>query len=317
MMKEDVTISVSSVHGSRQFRCGKKFRQGIYSAGLLVLLAGLSAAATITYLVQALDAASAKQMAQLQQANQFREQLMVLQQQRADLAGELDERDLRLTLVSERLEQLEQVLGGESAETKTLEARLDVAAMNSAVRKIVLETLPSGSPVKKARRSSKFGYRKHPITGRKRMHRGLDFAVNTGTPVYAPADGVVSAVRPSNKGSGNYLRLRHAFGFSSSYSHLKKFAVRNGDFVNKGDLIAYSGNSGLSSGPHLHYEVRFVGRALDPAPFVDWEMDNFEQIFEQERKVKWASLINKVTQRVSMQLQLSSQRDVSFRESSS
>ncbi|UXI02872.1 M23 family metallopeptidase [Photobacterium sp. TY1-4] len=316
-MKEHITISVSSTQGSRHFRIGKRFRYGVWGAGALLFISGIVAVGFIAYLQTALEAATEKQLALAQQSREVHDQLAELQQQRADLEGALDDKDLRLTLVSERLDQLEQVLGGDSGELKTLEDRLDVATINSVVRRIVLDTLPSGSPVKDARRSSRFGVRKHPVTGLKRMHRGLDFAVNTGTPVYAPADGVVSAVRPSKQGSGNYLRLRHAFGFTSSYSHLKKFAVRNGDFVNKGDLIAYSGNSGLSSGPHLHYEVRFVGRALDPAPFVDWEMDNFEQIFEKERNVKWVSLINKVTQRVSLQVQLSSQKDALSRESSS
>ncbi|MEK6214235.1 MAG: M23 family metallopeptidase, partial [Vibrio fluvialis] len=122
--------------------------------------------------------------------------------------------------------------------------------------------------------------------------------------------------RASSKGSGNFLRLQHSYGFTSSYSHLQKFAVKSGDFIQKGDLIGYSGNSGLSSGPHLHYEIRFVGRSLDPRPFVDWGVNDFESIFTKVRGIRWESLVNKVELRVSAQLQLSSQRVVQLADNS-
>jgi murein DD-endopeptidase MepM/ murein hydrolase activator NlpD len=189
-----------------------------------------------------------------------------------------------------------------------LESRLDTAAINSSIRVAMLTQIPSGPPVKNARTSSGYGERIHPVTGIKKFHRGQDFAVNTGTPVYAPADGAVEVIRPSKEGSGNYLRLLHTHGFSSSYSHLSKFAVNKGDFVKKGDLIAYSGNTGLSSGPHLHYEVRFVGRALNPKPFLAWDVDNFDEIFENIRGIGWESLVGTMELRVSHQLQLSSQK---------
>ena len=316
-MKERITISVSSVKGSRHFQLGKTSQKGLRWAAGLVFAASLLTAGTVRYLMNEVDFAKVKQEELEKQSYSLSEELDVLKLLRTELESDLDERETRLGLVSDRLGELESLLGVNADGDARLEVRLDVAAITSAVRVAVLESLPNGAPVKNARQSSQFGVRKHPVSGKKRKHRGLDFAVNTGTPIYAPADAVVETVRPSNKGSGNFIRLQHAFGFTSSYSHLKKFAVRSGDFVNKGDLIGYSGNSGLSSGPHLHYEVRFIGRALDPRPFVDWGMDNFEHIFEKERKIKWASLINKVEQRVSTQLQLSSQRGATSMENSS
>ena len=143
-----------------------------------------------------------------------------------------------------------------------------------------------------------------------------DFAVNTGTKVYASADGVIETTRRSSKGYGNLLRIQHSFGFSSAYAHLKEFKVKTGEFVKKGQLIAISGNSGLSSGPHLHYEVRFVGRALNPRPFVDWNLNDFEDIFTKERRIRWESLIKTVEQRVAQQLQLSSPKAVLLAENS-
>ncbi|OAN11576.1 peptidase M23 [Photobacterium jeanii] len=316
-MKERITISVSTINGSKHFHLGMTAQKRIRWAVAAIATTSLVTAGSIFYLMNEVDFAKGKQEELEQRSYSLNEELDVLKQLKDELEHDLGERESRLSTVSDRLGELENLLGVDVNGEAPLETRLDVAAINSAVRVAVLDSLPNGAPVKNARQSSQFGKRKHPVTGKIRLHAGLDFAVNIGTPIYAPADAVVETVRPSNKGSGNFIRLQHAFGFTSSYSHLKKFAVRSGDFVDKGDLIGYSGNSGLSSGPHLHYEIRFVGRPLNPRPFVDWGMDNFEHIFEKERKIKWVSLINKVEHRVSTQLQLSSQKAVTSPASSS
>lgn len=315
-MKERITISVSSINGSRHFHlCSKTQLRLRWVAGTCLALT-LSVAGGLVYLNHLLNSAQSQQKALVQQSESLNGELASLKRLKAELENEMDERENRLAYVAERLGELEHVLGVGSPEESSLERRLDVAAINSAVRLAMLDSIPNGLPVVNARQSSPFGERVHPVTRKRKMHRGLDFAVKKGTPIYATADGVVETVRSSQKGYGNFIRLQHAFGFTSSYSHLKSFAVRHGDFVTKGDLIAYSGNTGLSSGPHLHYEVRFVGRALNPQPFVQWGMDNFEHIFDQESKVKWAYLVDSVTLRVSRQLQLSSQKDVKFMVSS-
>ncbi|MCG3761159.1 M23 family metallopeptidase [Vibrio cincinnatiensis] len=243
------------------------------------------------------------------QSSSLIDELSSLKDLKDNLENDLQDREEKMQIVSDRLGDLEKVLGvGESG--AELESRLDTAAITSSVRMVMLSQIPSGSPVHDARISSGYGKRTHPVTGEVKYHRGQDFAVNIGTPIYAPADGVVEVTRASNQGSGNFLRLQHSYGFSSSYSHMQKFSVKSGDFVQKGDLIGYSGNSGLSSGPHLHYEIRFVGRPLDPRPFVDWGVNDFDSLFSQVRGIRWESLVNKVELRVSTQLQLSSQKAV-------
>ncbi|WP_428775035.1 M23 family metallopeptidase [Vibrio sp.] len=306
-MKEIVVVSVSSVNGTKHYHFCKKKRR--YLRGFSYLLAStlIVSAGVIYYLVNEVDFAKLKQQELETQSVTLSEELTNLQELKTNLEGDLVEREERLNLVSDRLGDLEKVLGMDDSEG-ALESRLDTAAITSSVRMVMLTQIPSGPPVHNARISSGYGKRKHPVTGKQKFHRGQDFAVNTGTKIYAPADGVVEVTRPSNKGSGNFLRLQHSYGFSSSYSHMKKFAVKSGEFVQKGDLIGYSGNSGLSSGPHLHYEIRFVGRALDPRPFVDWGVNDFDTIFSKVRGIRWESLVNKVELRVSNQLQLSSQK---------
>ncbi len=262
----------------------------------------------IYYLVHEAEFAKLKQKELETKYSSVNRELTALTALKSTLEHDLSEREERMQLVSDRLNDLENVLGMSDQNGAELESRLDTATITTSMRVMMLTQIPSGPPVINARTSSGYGKRKHPVTGIVKFHRGQDFAVNTGTPIYAPADGAVEVIRPSNKGSGNYLRIFHAYGFSSSYSHLSKFAVKRGDFVKKGDLIAYSGNSGLSSGPHLHYEVRFVGRALNPKPFISWNVDNFDTIFESVRGIGWESLVGQVQLRVSRQLQLSSQK---------
>ncbi|MDP5293504.1 murein DD-endopeptidase MepM [Oceanimonas sp. CHS3-5] len=115
-----------------------------------------------------------------------------------------------------------------------------------------------------ARISSNFNlHRKHPVTGRIRPHKGTDFAVPTGTAVLAPGDGVVvKAVR--HRLAGNYLVIRHGRKYTTRFLHLSKFLVKPGDKVRRGDRIALSGNTGRSTGPHLHYEFLVNNRPVDP-----------------------------------------------------
>ncbi len=316
-MKERVTISVSSVRGSRQYHLSKRFQQGLRGVAIGIGLVTVTVGISLYYLSHQVDFAKLRQRQLESESLSLSDELSALKSLKAELELDLDERENRLSHVSERLGDIESMLGVDLTNETPLESRLDVAAITGAVRTMMLRELPSGPPVRNARISSGYGKRVHPVTGKTTTHRGIDYAVNTGTPVYAPADGVVESVRPSNKGSGNFLRLQHSCGFSSSYSHLKSFKVKSGEFVRKGAVIAYSGNSGLSSGPHLHYEVRFVGRALDPRAFADWDLDGFESIFEKEKGIRWEFLVNRVEQRLSPHLQLSSQPAAQSPESSS
>ncbi len=121
------------------------------------------------------------------------------------------------------------------------------------------------TPIDGARLSSGFGSRKHPILGYRRAHKGVDFAASRGTPIKAAGDGVV--LRANRYGSfGNYMKIRHANGYETAYAHLNGFArgMRAGKRVRQGDIIAYVGTTGRSTGPHLHYEVHLNGTAVNP-----------------------------------------------------
>lgn len=112
--------------------------------------------------------------------------------------------------------------------------------------------------------SSRFNpVRKHPVTGRVSPHNGADFATPIGTKVVAPGDGVVTMVT-DHKFAGKYIVIEHGNKFRTRYLHLSKSLVRKGDRVSRGQVIALSGNTGRSTGPHLHYEFHVNGRPVDP-----------------------------------------------------
>ena len=128
------------------------------------------------------------------------------------------------------------------------------------VKKSILKT-----PLDGARISSNFGMRKHPISGFNKMHKGVDFAAPTGTPIYAGGNGIVEYVG-RNGGYGKYIRIRHNNGYKTAYAHLSNYkkGISKGVRVNQGDVIGYVGNTGNSTGPHLHYEIIYQNKHINP-----------------------------------------------------
>jgi murein DD-endopeptidase MepM/ murein hydrolase activator NlpD len=121
------------------------------------------------------------------------------------------------------------------------------------------------TPIDGARLSSRYGKRRHPILGYTRMHRGLDFAAASGTPIYAGGDGTIE-MAGTNGAYGRYIRIRHNATYSTAYAHMRRFArgMRRGTRVKQGQVIGYVGTTGRSTGPHLHYEILNVGRQVNP-----------------------------------------------------
>ena len=128
------------------------------------------------------------------------------------------------------------------------------------IKKSILKT-----PIDGARLSSNFGMRKHPILGYSKMHKGVDFAAPKGTPVYAGGNGIIEYAS-YNGGYGKYIRIRHNNAYKTVYAHLSGFqkGISKGKRVNQGDIIGYVGSTGNSTGPHLHYEILFQNKQINP-----------------------------------------------------
>lgn len=147
----------------------------------------------------------------------------------------------------------------------------------------MLASIPAILPVsmsnKSVRFSSSFGYRIHPIYKTKILHAGMDFAGPIGTPVYATGNGKV-VYAEVHQGYGKCILIDHGFNYQTQYAHLDRYNVREGQKVKRGDIIGYMGNTGQSTGPHVHYEVRKNGNPVDPINyyFSDLSAEEYDQL---------------------------------------
>lgn len=128
------------------------------------------------------------------------------------------------------------------------------------------------NPKKLKRISSKFGRRFHPIDKKDKLHLGIDISAKKGTPVHVSAKGVVIETVRSSKGYGNEVVVEHAYGFITRYAHLHSFIVKKGDILDKGKIVGFVGNTGKSTGYHLHYEIIKNGKPIDPYPFCFFDL---------------------------------------------
>ncbi|MEH6443330.1 MAG: peptidoglycan DD-metalloendopeptidase family protein [Oceanospirillaceae bacterium] len=193
-----------------------------------------------------------------------------------------------LSALDKSLDELERMLNLKQPVSSS-EDRFQRASTLTKQRIFLLNSIPNGSPIEAIRVNDGFGMRYHPIKKVRSMHKGIDFKAAKGTPIYAPADGVIRMAE-RRSANGKFIKIVHNFGFATSYSHLSKYLVKTGDYVHKGQKIAESGNTGQSTGPHLHYELLYLSKAINPADFVAWNVANFEKIFTKVESVKWASL---------------------------
>tara|TARA_B100001113_G_scaffold283394_1_gene238441 strand:+ start:637 stop:1608 length:972 start_codon:yes stop_codon:yes gene_type:complete len=149
----------------------------------------------------------------------------------------------------------------------------------------MLASLPAIQPVANKdlkRMASGYGYRIHPIYKTRKMHYGMDFSAKIGTEIYATGDGVVSKVKRSKRGYGNYVKINHGFGYETLYAHMSKYIVKKGQKVKRGEVIGYVGNTGISTAPHLHYEVRKDNKKINPVNFYynDLTPEEYEKMLE-------------------------------------
>jgi murein DD-endopeptidase MepM/ murein hydrolase activator NlpD len=180
--------------------------------------------------------------------------------------------------VTKRVDRLSKQL---YVQSKSFDEVWDMAKNKSQM----LASIPAIQPVanKDLRRvASGYGLRIHPIYKTEKMHTGMDFTAPVGTEIRATGNGVVAKVEFNGRGYGNNVVIRHGFGYETLYGHMSRMAVRPGQKVNRGDVIGYVGNSGTSTGPHLHYEVHRGGNPVNPINFYynDLTPEEYEQLVD-------------------------------------
>ncbi|EAH5879460.1 M23 family metallopeptidase [Campylobacter upsaliensis] len=289
MLKNKFTITISDINGSRHFYLNQIIKKIVLYIIAFVFLFLISSGFYIKYLDSKVDALDGKREELLKKSKELETLNMTMQQS-------LDEKAAQYAVIEDKIASFEEALGLENENNLTISARLENLNLTNDQQQGILNQIPNGWPITNKGVTGKFGWREHPILKRKEFHPGIDLAASIGTPIYAPASGAVEFSGYSNNGYGYNVILLHNFGFKSVFAHMtRKDVVKAGDFVNKGDLIGYTGNTGLSTGPHLHYEVRFINKTLEPLYFLNLKRKNMNEFFNQERRVPWQSLIKAVS----------------------
>ncbi|MEE3712053.1 peptidoglycan DD-metalloendopeptidase family protein [Campylobacter sp. CLAX-7218-21] len=289
-MKDKIVVTITDVNGSRNYLLSQVLKRiFIYVVAVLLLIFVLGG----LYMGYLQDETNV--------LRETKEELISssknLNIEYENIKQKLSTKEEELMAIEDKISFLEEQIGlNDDSNITTIDDRLEQIKLTVEQQNIIFSMIPNGKVIEDGGITAAFGWRIHPVLGHKHLHQGIDLRAPIGTPVYAPADGVVQVAGFNVVGGYGYLVvLEHNFGFKTRFAHLsRKDVVKEGQFVKKGELIGYSGNTGISTGPHLHYEIRFVQRPLDPINFINWSRKNYEEIFEKEKRVTWQSLVKAV-----------------------
>jgi murein DD-endopeptidase MepM/ murein hydrolase activator NlpD len=298
-MKNRLIITVSDIKGTKSYNIHQFVKKILLSVILVVSVTLIGGFWLISYLDTQVDSIKKEKQTELKILVDREE---VLKTQNELYSLKIKEKVESIEELSSKLDKITEMIGVDKDATIEEISKQTLASLNLDKKKLSLRMIPNGYPLKgKNRISDGYGYRIHPITKKRQFHRGIDFAANIKSPILATADGVVGFVQDRNIGTfGRVIRIYHNYGFRTIYGHLNKTFVKNGDIVKKGQIIGLSGNSGRSTGPHLHYEIKHGNKILNPYNFIKWDLANFDRIFKRERKVQWESLLKLINNHHSM-----------------
>ena len=296
-MKDKFIITISDIHGSKQYTLSQFIKVVVSWIIIAIVVMFMIGLMVMNYLSKEVDRLESDKKELKQHKEILIKQIIKTQEELNSMDEQLKE--ARKLIGLDDTEELKQYVEAKHKkeqadidEQEVQEAQENKAGLKKDEFELLSRMIPNGKPLEYKRISTKFGMRRHPITKRKHFHSALDLAADIGTPIYAPADGVV-VYAGKKRFYGNFLLINHAFGFATAYGHLQKLNVKAGEYVKKGDLVALCGNTGRSTGPHVHYELRYLSKWLDPEPFMkEWSYDGFETIMRKNtKKVQWNGLI--------------------------
>ena len=314
-MHKKTVLTLSTVEGTRSMSMSKVLFP-IVGAGCFILAVGFIGGWLYSHYLTALkneisdqkDLIEEKYVAALSYSSSLSEELSILSQDivaQADMLQKVDviEKILKQKKSNDIFTSPSLVTFDNHQRNQDVLKRIN----NQLNRKIrILYALPSGTPLKEDTYiSSSYGRRSHPIHNRIHLHSGIDMPLQIGDEVISTADGT-AIFTGRRAGYGNTVIISHSYGFTTYYGHLDKIRIKVGEIVTKGETIAEGGNTGISTGPHLHYEIRYMGETVNPYHFYTWNLMNFENIFKKGRNINWQEITTAIDHSYQIQaLQLS------------
>lgn len=291
MSKNKFTITITDINGSKHFYLSRIIKKIVFYIIVFVFFFLVFSGFYIKYLDDKLSDLSRKREDLLRKNQE-------LIQDNEQMQKSIEEKTQEYAAIEDKIISFERALGLENEQNLTINDRLDNLKLTNEDQTKILSQIPNGFPIADKGVTGSFGWREHPLLKRREFHPGIDLRAEIGTPIYATANAVVEFAGYSDNGYGYNVILLHNFGFKTVFAHMmRRDVVKAGQYVKKGDLIGYSGNTGLSTGPHLHYEVRFINKTLEPLYFLKLQRNNISNFFNQERRVPWQSLVKAITQR--------------------
>ncbi|MDC0932756.1 M23 family metallopeptidase [Arcobacteraceae bacterium] len=285
MKKDSLVITISDINSSKSFSVNKIIKKVILWTILLTLFV-----VTVSFFIISKLSTNVNNLSI--EKNNLKSKNSVYSKQIETKITQIESLSSQIEELGSQLDDIEEIIGINKEDDVSLIQRATLAKLSSSEKIFMLHTIPSECPLPTCITTSKFGWRTHPTTHKRQYHNGLDLRAARRTDVKVTADGVVRYVQTKNEGTlGRVVIVSHNYGFETIYGHLRFVNVKAGDVVSKGQIIAKSGNSGRSNGPHLHYEIKHANKVLNPVHFTTWNMKNYEEIFEKQRRVKWESLI--------------------------
>ncbi len=291
-MNDKYIITITTVDGTKHYSVHKIIKKILIFLFLIILLVMLIGFLYIKYLEKEIENISNQKQELKQKIVSLNYELKKLNTKIVNAKHKLLTKESELSKLSEKIDELETKMG---LKGETFVSNVDIKNLSPDVINALLAVIPNGKPINKVAISSKFGWRMHPILKRKEFHPGLDIKGRGKVPIYATANGIVVGAGLNPYGYGYVVKIVNAFGFVTFYAHMRKnIQVKKGDFVKKGQIVGYMGNTGLSTGQHLHYEIRYNNKPLNPIYFINWNGKNLFKIFKKERNVPWESLIKAI-----------------------
>lgn len=283
-MKDRIYISIVDEEGSRQFNLHKVAQKIFIYVLLGLFLLIVSGFFLMTYLMKQVQEISATK-------EQITENYKSTFYQNQTLKNQIDARSLELINISKRIDDLEEIVSLSKNVDEPFNEKDFELTFTPAQKRLLLQIIPSGNPIQINAKITSVKLRPHPSKGTYGVESGIDYLAPLKTPVYATANGIVDLSRLGTRGYGKFIKLTHTYGFSSMYAHLSEVLVKKGDFVQKGQLIGYTGSTGSSNGARLYYEIRFLGGYQNAMDYIQWGEENFESIFGKQTHVRWKRLL--------------------------